>query len=469
MCSLPTITTVPTVTLPQQAFDTAYVQNIKTALENDPVNLFKIDQLIQFILDDHTTFSSNTHSLLAKRFHHINSCFKNNYLVQIKLTELLMSNGEYREALKKIQEIIIQHSHLHDPLPYIILAELYLLTDNLLYAKKSFTKACALGDRISFNHARFSEVLELCGESKQARDRRLSALVLAEKDHSAITCAYLYKLYKEKRAFTLANRAFTRAIEFAQQDPNAHEYIGEILMEMGENRKASKHFETAILFNENSSTAHSLLGRLLLLQKHFETAENHLQQAILLNPEDTSAHVDIAQIHLHKRDFIKAEFSLKTGIHLLKKKFENEDTATYPLGELFTKTKNNRNHQPPHIAEPSAYTYIGEAFMQGNNLEQAEICLKLAIDYNNDDLSAHLLLGRTYLKQRNILAVQRAIYNATKLNNHDLQIYLLVYEVFVYFKDFTHAKQTMQYLIALEPANPLFCTLLQEASQAMPS
>jgi tetratricopeptide (TPR) repeat protein len=89
--------------------------------------------------------------------------------------------------------------------------------------------------------------------------------------------------------FDSAEEHFLRALEFKQDDAEAHRGLGCLWMMRGQNEKAVAEFKQVLLRDETDARAHNLWGRMLYHKGDYEGAWNRFERAVRIQPNNLTA------------------------------------------------------------------------------------------------------------------------------------------------------------------------------------
>ncbi len=255
-------------------------------------------------------------------------------------------------------------------------------------------------------------------------------------------------LFGQKGNKSEALIASQKAVETANQDPEAHCNLGVAFEELDKLKEGEASYRKAITLKPDYAEAHSNLGTLLQRTKRLGEAKSIFKKAISLKPGDANAHNNLGTVLQGlgqveearesytkaitlKPDFIKAYNNLGTAfqeLNILEEAKENfrkaielkpdyaEAHYNYGLslkglGRLVqaeTSFKKAIELKPDYA---KAYSNWGITLQELGKLEKSEACFRKAIHLKPDYAEAHYNYGIT-LKDLNRLEESEASYKS---------------------------------------------------------
>jgi len=157
--------------------------------------------------------------------------------------------------------------------------------------------------------------------------------------------------HHRSKTVTEARSTFQQAEAAFPDSPDALNYYGEFLVEMGELDGAEAKFEKALEVSKGSyALAHINVG-VLKLHRHQDIpgAMEQCKKAISVDPLCESAHVQLAQLHLHAQDQAAAVAAFDDALALLRVKQELVEACKMReivAAQLSLLTQNPKLYQP---------------------------------------------------------------------------------------------------------------------------
>jgi len=142
-------------------------------------------------------------------------------------------------------------------------------------------------------------------------------------------------IFKELGENQKAKDCFEKTIEIDPSYANAHNNIGLIFIELGENQKAKNCFEKAIEINPDYTDALNNLGALLQELRKYEKAINSYEKVIAVDPSYTASYYNLGNIFFELKEYQKAISYNEKAIEI---KPDYTD-AHITLGNIFTELK----------------------------------------------------------------------------------------------------------------------------------
>jgi tetratricopeptide (TPR) repeat protein len=167
----------------------------------------------------------------------------------------------------------------------------------------------------------------------------------------------------------------------------AHNNLGKLLAERGDNMEARGHFAAVVRLNPRAAEPHMNLGRLLLGADSVDAAIEQLEAALELDPNAANAHNNL-------------------GVALLRKNHVRDALAHF---EAAVRIETGHEAAIANLAATQAT--VGLALAQSGRIEEAVPHLWDAVRYNENDAAAHYNLGTA------LLALGRYKEAAQFLNN----------------------------------------------------
>ena len=131
-------------------------------------------------------------------------------------------------------------------------------------------------------------------------------------------------IFKELGENQKAKECFEKAIAINPNYSHAHNNLGVIYQDLGENQKAKEYYEKTIAINPNYADAHNNLGVIFKELEEFEKAKECFEKAIAINPNYTDAHSNLISTLIKQCKFKEAELSYQKAIELIPN-FNNND------------------------------------------------------------------------------------------------------------------------------------------------
>lgn len=164
-----------------------------------------------------------------------------------------------------------------------------------------------------------------------------------------------------------AQQYLEKAIAANPQLADYHVDYGNVMREKGEMTLALKHYRYAVKLKQDYPEVHFNIGLVCSELNDVEGSIQSYQTAIRYNPELSEAHYRLGVIFLNNANPTAAEDHLRKTVVL------NE-------------------------TKEGAYTLLGHALIQQDNLEMALRAYSEAIRINSNDADAHMHLGMGYLQ-----------------------------------------------------------------------
>jgi tetratricopeptide (TPR) repeat protein len=123
----------------------------------------------------------------------------------------------------------------------------------------------------------------------------------------------LGSIYEEVGNFTKAEYHYRQALQFAPDYPQAHNYLGILLLRSERPAEAELHFREAIRLTKYPD-AHNNLGLLLLDSDRLVEAERQFMEAIRLRPEFARAHNGLGIVRLRQNRRTEALACFRTAV-----------------------------------------------------------------------------------------------------------------------------------------------------------
>jgi tetratricopeptide (TPR) repeat protein len=113
-----------------------------------------------------------------------------------------------------------------------------------------------------------------------------------------------------------AKSCYEKAIKINPNYVNAHNNLGNIFAELGENQKAKSCYDKAIKINPNYADAHNNLGIIFQELGEFQKAKNCFEKVIEINPNYATAHNNLGSVFYKLKEYQDAKDCYEKAIEL---------------------------------------------------------------------------------------------------------------------------------------------------------
>ena len=162
-----------------------------------------------------------------------------------------------------------------------------------------------------------------------------------------------------------AKRLFSQIIDIEPLNVRAHNNLGNVLKELGNNKEAIISFNKVIKIDPRNTNAHYNLGGLFYKLREFKKAESFFKSTVEIQPNYAMAYFNLANVSVELKDLEKAVSYYQKTIAI-----------------------------NPKL--PSAYNNLGLVYRNLNDFENAIINYKKSIEINSKHASSHHNLGIAY-------------------------------------------------------------------------
>lgn len=225
---------------------------------------------------------------------------------QVRLGETLADDNRPQEARQAFQQALELDSEC--ALAHYFLGLLENGEGDAAQAVSHLERALELQPQGSIVHYALAQALRTEGRLEEARHyaesvgreevRLADPLIHALAELQAGAAAHIRRAAKAQvdGYFEAARREYELAISADPENPEAHQGLGAMLVELDEIDAAVDHFSTALdLGTGNGAQVHLNLGALEILRGRLETGLSHYRQALDLDPELTVARFALAK------------------------------------------------------------------------------------------------------------------------------------------------------------------------------
>jgi len=196
-------------------------------------------------------------------------------------------------------------------------------------SKNNYLKALELSEEsdtfynVSFNIARnyfklqnFDKALPYCLKASEIDSENVDIHILTGLCYLGKNSDDEKELYEEK---TKAIKHFEIAIKLDPINALAHNYLGEVLLEMYKESEAIEHLKLAIEFDPNILSAYTILGYLYTKNNSKVEAIDIYKRAIEIQPENSSAHISLSFLLRDLGKNMEADEHYQISLKLLEK------------------------------------------------------------------------------------------------------------------------------------------------------
>lgn len=153
-------------------------------------------------------------------------------------------------------------------------------------------------------------------QGRLAEAERVCRQILAG-DRNNCSAVYLLGLIASRRGkFNLAVTFLDRAIAIDPGQPEIHNELARVYVELGRLDEAAEHFESALVLAPGEASLHRNLGNARMELGHFSDAEASFRLAAAIDPSDPEAHVRLGMALRAQEQFDAAESSLRRAASL---------------------------------------------------------------------------------------------------------------------------------------------------------
>jgi tetratricopeptide (TPR) repeat protein len=184
---------------------------------------------------------------------------------------------------------------------------------------------------------------------------------------------------------------FEVALRLKPDYAEAHNNLGNTLLELGEVPEAVAHFEQALRLQPNSARVQYNIGGALVRQGKLPEAVGHWEQALRINPDYAEAHNNLAAAFMHTGRLPEAMDHLKQALRI-----------------------------DPDYAE--AHNNLAAALMQTGKLPEAIGHWEQALRIKPDYTQAHKNLGNALLSLGEVSEATRQYEQVLRLTPNDVEV-----------------------------------------------
>lgn len=243
-----------------------------------------------------------------------------------------------------------------------------------------------------------------------------------------------------------AIKAAEKALEYDPEFPQAYNKLGDYYMKKGWVQRAADSFAKSIELDPSNENSHFDLGCSLTHLGEYDKALEALKVALSIKPKHYEIYGHIGQIHLETGNADKAI----EAFEMARKGDKFNLMATFNLGiamiqtgrsgDEFFKAVIDRYQQLVNMKNRYAEGnyYIGKSLFYMGKIEQAIKFLKLAVEYDTEEVDYHYSFGMLYSDADAFYALAEAQF----VNG-----------------DTNEAKESIKGALELEPDNQAFIDL----------
>ena len=217
--------------------------------------------------------------------------------------------------------------------------------------------------------------------------------------HCDISYFKLGKLFKEEGKIVNARIYYRQAIKINPDNSWGNHELGEISVQLGQLAEAIEYYKRAIKLNPNFSWSYYNLGRILHQQNNLEAAKGFYKKAIELNPNNPWVDDFLAEIEI-KQEHCRAAIACYNSSSTLNAEYlEIYRTLEKSLLNLSPEqlVEYRQNLQTNSAIEKACIeTYLGQAWQELNQLEQAISCYERAIEFEPYFELPYQLIGKIH-------------------------------------------------------------------------
>jgi tetratricopeptide (TPR) repeat protein len=252
---------------------------------------------------------------------------------QLQLVIDMFTRGDSQNALKKIEEMIVQFPN--EASIFNIKGVIFKSLNNNNLAAECFNKAISLAPDFVQSHFNLGVICQENNNLDEALNFYKKALAIDPTYSNANNNLGLIHL--DRNNLRLAISHFELAIKAQPSYSEAHNNLGAAFQVLNEFNEAIKCFETAVLINPSYAQAQNNLGISFQAIGQKNLAIRHYENAINISPGFASAHHNLSRIKTYK---------------------ENDFQITEMISQL-DKNLNYRDRGYLCFALANAYDYLG--------------------------------------------------------------------------------------------------------------
>lgn len=302
------------------------------------------------------------------------------------------------------------------------LGNLYARQQQWQQAITHYKKAIALKPDCALAYRNLARVLSQLGESDAATSYWLKAVELEAKGVKAQEYSRLSDDLVERGQFDKAITCYRRAIGLQPDLVESFIGLGKLLSRLQQTTEALSCYRQGIEHHPQSYQLQYALAEVLATEGEWSSAVTAYQKALELNPQSVDARYGLAVAYSKDRQWQQAITHYQAAIEF-SKDTELANNLYYYLGEAFYENRQPNEaqsaletavRQNPNLAR--AYYYLGLVSLQQQQVTQARDYFERCIALEPESHESYYRLGEIALERENFDAAYNYLQRASELN-----------------------------------------------------
>ncbi len=226
--------------------------------------------------------------------------------------------------------------------------------------------------------------------------------------------------YFNWKEWSLARRAFERAVSLRPDYAEAQAHLGYVLGQMGEDRAAIDHMQLAVTLDQTLVLGYYFLGMYYRTHDHPLTGRVYFNRVLALDPDNAAACLELARTYLEEHEYSQVEAWLEKATELEPDNVEfHVIRAQFHLDLLYNLEKGlEAARKVVELAPQSAVAHdlLGWAYYLTIRWPEAERELEKSLELNPDLARAHYHLGVLYASRGQTKRARREYRRAFDLD-----------------------------------------------------
>ena len=244
--------------------------------------------------------------------------------------------------------------------------------------------------------------------------------------------------------FAYERNEIDKAIAFiskaARLNPEANYYkdLGEIFLNIGEPDKAIENYKISITLAPDDTNSFFNLGMAYFNKKEFNETIKYFKLALELNPQDAVIYNKLGAVYRYNKEYNEAIKCYNKAIEI----FPDFDEAYLGLGILFQGLEKSDEaiyyYEKSLQLKPdySAYFNLALSYYAKCEIDQAIRCCINSIELNNEFIDAHIFLGVAYMDLGNIDEAEKCYNKALEIDPDSHEVIHSLSSVYLKRKQF---------------------------------